>query len=129
MCCNLYVKSFCAPARVLGYDPNLSMCFSSLAIPWMDRYAREKRSNSCHIEEFSSRRRTPQSSSAIVMLEIDKDVAPDRRIRVTTLRSALTKRDAASVPSMNLVMLPASEWVAQIVLRLISLPQEISREI
>ena len=65
----------------------------------------------------------------MVMLEIDTDLAPDRRKLVTALRSARIRRDAASVSSRNSATFVPRQQVTHVVLRLIALPQEVAREI
>jgi len=65
----------------------------------------------------------------MVTLEIDMDLAPDRRKLVTALRSARIRRDATSVSSRNSPTPVPRPRVAQVVLRLIALPQEVAREV
>ena len=65
----------------------------------------------------------------MVMLEIDTDLAPDRRRPVTALRSARIRRDATSVSSRNSATPAPRQRVAQVILRLISLLQEVARKI
>ena len=65
----------------------------------------------------------------MVMLEIDTDLAPDRRSLVAALRSARISRDATSVSSRNSATPAPRQQVAHVILRLIALPQEVAREI
>jgi hypothetical protein len=65
----------------------------------------------------------------MVTLEIDTDLAPDRRKLVTALRSARIRRDATSVSSRNSATPSLPQRVAHVVLRLIALLQEIAREL
>ena len=65
----------------------------------------------------------------MVTLEIDTDLALDRRKLVTALRSARIRREATSVSRRNSAMpAPPGQRVAHIILRLISLPQNITRK-
>jgi hypothetical protein len=64
----------------------------------------------------------------MVILEIETYLAPDRRKLVTALRSARIRRDAISVSRRNSAMPAPRQRVAQVILRLISLPQDITRK-
>ena len=64
----------------------------------------------------------------MVILEIDTDLALDRRKLVTALRSARIRRDATSVSRRNSAMPAPLQRVAHIILRLISLLQDITRK-
>ena len=70
-------------------------------------------------------------SSAMVTLDIDTVFAPDWRMLVMAERSARISRDAASVSSRNSATLAPRrrQPIAQVVLGLITLFQEVVRKI
>jgi hypothetical protein len=65
----------------------------------------------------------------MVMLETDIDWAPDRRSLATACRCARIRRDAASVSSRNSATSAPVERVTHVVLGLVTLGQEVAREI
>jgi len=65
----------------------------------------------------------------MVILEIKTDLALERPKLVTALRSAPIRRDATSVSRRNSAMPGPRQRVAQVILRLISVLQDITRKI